>query len=136
MKNRHRTYEEVRVRGFLDAVSGEEGEHAGSCPSGSIQEGSNGAAMYKEKGREFSRADLDRIIMMAWEDRTSFDAIRTQFGLEPGEVIKLMRQELKENSFRLWRARTNGRSTKHEQRFRERVEDGSVRRFRAKSQRG
>ena len=92
--------------------------------------------MFKEKGREFSRADLDRIIMMAWEDRTSFDAIRTQFGLEPGEVIKLMRQELKESSFRLWRARTSGRSTKHEGRFRDRVEDGTVRRFRAKSQRG
>ena len=130
------THEEVRVRGFLDAVSIEKGEPARFCPIGSIREGSNGAAMFKEKGREFSRADLDRIIMMAWEDRTSFDAIRTQFGLEPGEVIKLMRQELKENSFRLWRARTSGRSTKHERRFLDRVEDGPVRRFRAKSQRG
>lgn len=95
-----------------------------------------GAAMSRNDCGEFSRADLDRIIMMAWEDRTSFDAIRMQFGLEPGEVIKLMRQELKENSFRLWRARTSGRSTKHEARFRDRVESGSMRRFRAKSQRG
>ena len=46
-----------------------------------------------------SRPDLDRIIMMAWEDRTSFDAIHQQFGLFPGEVIKLMRQELKSSSF-------------------------------------
>ena len=48
----------------------------------------------------FKREELDRIIMMAWEDRTSFDAIRLQFGLEPGEVIKLMRSELRPKSFR------------------------------------
>ncbi|MEI7699351.1 MAG: TIGR03643 family protein [Planctomycetia bacterium] len=58
-------------------------------------------------------ADIDRIIQMAWEDRTSFDAIRGQFGLTPGEVIKLMRQEMHPSSFRLWRARTAGRKTKH-----------------------
>ncbi len=58
-------------------------------------------------------AQTDRIIQMAWEDRTTFDAIREQFGLEPGEVIKLMRSKLKPNSFRLWRERTVGRKTKH-----------------------
>ena len=57
--------------------------------------------------------DLDRIIQMAWEDRTAFDSIQSQFGLTPGEVIKLMRSELKPSSFRLWRARTTGRKTKH-----------------------
>ncbi|MFN7627276.1 MAG: TIGR03643 family protein [Pirellula sp.] len=57
--------------------------------------------------------ELDRIIQMAWEDRTSFDAIREQFGLTPGQVIALMRRELKPASFRLWRARTAGRKTKH-----------------------
>lgn len=57
--------------------------------------------------------DIDRIIQMAWEDRTPFEAIREQFGLSPGEVIKLMRTELKPGSFRLWRARTAGRKTKH-----------------------
>lgn len=61
----------------------------------------------------FSLSDIDRIIQMAWEDRTSFDAIRTQFGLTPGEVIAVMRRELKPSSFRLWRARTSGRKTKH-----------------------
>jgi uncharacterized protein (TIGR03643 family) len=60
-----------------------------------------------------SRAEIDRIIQMAWEDRTTFDAIRVQFGLSPGEVIKLMRTELEPSSFRLWRARTVGRKTKH-----------------------
>jgi uncharacterized protein (TIGR03643 family) len=57
--------------------------------------------------------EIDRIIQMAWEDRTSFDAIREQFGLTPGQVIALMRRELKPSSFRLWRARTTGRKTKH-----------------------
>jgi uncharacterized protein (TIGR03643 family) len=50
---------------------------------------------------------------MAWEDRTTFEAIREQFDLEPGEVIKLMRANLKSRSFKLWRARTAGRTTKH-----------------------
>lgn len=50
---------------------------------------------------------------MAWEDRTAFDSIQSQFGLTPGEVIKLMRSELKPSSFHLWRARTTGRKTKH-----------------------
>jgi uncharacterized protein (TIGR03643 family) len=58
-------------------------------------------------------SDIDRVIQMAWEDRTSFDAIRCQFDLTPGQVIELMRRELKPSSFRLWRARTAGRKTKH-----------------------
>ena len=59
-------------------------------------------------------ADLDRIIQLAWEDRTSFDTIRSQFGLTPGEVITLMRQHLSAGSFKLWRKRTAGRRTKHQ----------------------
>lgn len=57
--------------------------------------------------------DIDRIIEMAWEDRTPFEAIERQFGLPEKEVIKLMRQELKPNSFKLWRERVQGRKTKH-----------------------
>ena len=49
--------------------------------------------------------DIDRIIEMAWEDRTPFDAITFQFKLKEQEVINLMRRELKPSSFRLWRAR-------------------------------
>lgn len=57
--------------------------------------------------------ELDRVIEMAWEDRTTFDAIKFQFGLKEQEVIILMRTELKRSSFKLWRARVQGRQTKH-----------------------
>jgi uncharacterized protein (TIGR03643 family) len=57
--------------------------------------------------------DIDRIIEMAWEDRTTFEAIEMQFGLKEKEVIALMRKEMKASSFKMWRKRTNGRSTKH-----------------------
>lgn len=56
---------------------------------------------------------IDRIIEMAWEDRTPFDAIKFQFNLKEQEVIALMRTELKPKSFRLWRKRVQGRKTKH-----------------------
>jgi uncharacterized protein (TIGR03643 family) len=58
-------------------------------------------------------AQIDRIIEMAWEDRTPFDAIATQFDLKEQEVITLMRKNLKPSSFKLWRARVQGRKTKH-----------------------
>ena len=58
--------------------------------------------------------DIDRIIEMAWEDRTPFEAIKTQFGLSEASVISLMRRELKRSSFNLWRKRVNtGTSQKH-----------------------
>ncbi|TXD51238.1 MULTISPECIES: TIGR03643 family protein [unclassified Polaribacter] len=57
---------------------------------------------------------IDRIIEMAWEDRTTFEAIDFQFGLKEQEVIDLMRKEMKPSSFRMWRARVQGRKTKHE----------------------
>jgi uncharacterized protein (TIGR03643 family) len=60
-----------------------------------------------------SIADIDRIIEMAWEDRTPFDAITLQFGLAEKEVIILMRQQMKASSFRMWRKRVQGRTTKH-----------------------
>lgn len=58
--------------------------------------------------------EIDRIIEMAWEDRTTFEAIEEQFGLNQDDVIKLMRNQLKKSSFMLWRKRTKGRSTKHD----------------------
>ena len=58
-------------------------------------------------------AIIDRIIEMAWEDRTSFEAIHYQFGLSEKEVIELMRKEMKSSSFRMWRKRVSGRKTKH-----------------------
>lgn len=58
-------------------------------------------------------ADVSRVIEMAWEDRTPFEAIEACFGLPEKEVIRLMRRELKPGSFRLWRKRVSGRNTKH-----------------------
>ena len=67
----------------------------------------------KKELKEMSIEQIDRIIEMAWEDRTPFDAILSQFGLKEQDVIKLMRNELKPKSFRLWRERVRGRKTKH-----------------------
>ena len=58
--------------------------------------------------------DIDRIIEMAWEDRTPFEATKNQFGISESEVIRLMRKELKGSSFKMWRKRVNsGVSQKH-----------------------
>ena len=57
--------------------------------------------------------DIDRIIEMAWEDRTPFEAIEYQFGLKENGVRKIMRTHLKRISFERWRKRVKGRKTKH-----------------------
>lgn len=62
---------------------------------------------------DFTTRDIDRVIEMAWEDRTPFDAIKYQFNLKEQDVIRLMRRELKLNSFKKWRERVQGRKTKH-----------------------
>ena len=56
---------------------------------------------------------ISRIIEMAWEDRTPFEAIDLNYALKEAEVIKLMRRELKPRSFKIWRERVSGRKTKH-----------------------
>jgi uncharacterized protein (TIGR03643 family) len=56
--------------------------------------------------------DIDRIIAMAWEDRTPFEAIEFQFGLSEDQVVEVMRKNLKASSWRLWRKRVAGRKTK------------------------
>jgi uncharacterized protein (TIGR03643 family) len=58
--------------------------------------------------------EVDRIIEMAWEDRTTFEAIKFQFGVKEQDVINLMRKEMKLKSFKMWRKRVQGRKTKHE----------------------
>lgn len=64
--------------------------------------------------KELTFRETDRIIEMAWEDRTPFEAIKFQFGFSEAEVIQIMRSELKERSFKLWRKRVNsGVSKKH-----------------------
>ena len=63
--------------------------------------------------KEFTEREIDRIIEMAWEDRTPFDAITFQFGISEQETINLMRREMKPSSFRMWRTRVQGRPMKH-----------------------
>ena len=57
--------------------------------------------------------EVDRIIEMAWEDRTPFEAIHFQFNLREKEVIQLMRSNLRPSSFKMWRKRVSGRKSKH-----------------------
>ena len=57
--------------------------------------------------------ETSRIIEMAWEDRTTFDSIKDQFGLSESEVISIMRKHMKRSSFKMWRKRVSGRKTKH-----------------------
>lgn len=63
--------------------------------------------------KSLSKDELSRLIEMAWEDRTPFEAIEATFGLPESQVIQLMRRELKRSSFKLWRERVSGRVTKH-----------------------
>lgn len=74
--------------------------------------------------------EVDRIIEMAWEDRTPFDAIELQFGVPEKDVIQLMRQEMKLSSWKMWRKRVQGRSTKHQAKKRK-----GVKRFKSRMQR-
>jgi len=62
---------------------------------------------------QLTDASIDRIIEMAWEDRTPFDAITAQFGLSEAEVIQLMKSEITLRNWQKWRARVQGRRTKH-----------------------
>jgi len=73
--------------------------------------------------------DIDRIINMAWEDRTPFEAIQFQFGLKEAEVIQLMKHQMRLNNWKKWRARVQGRKTKHAK-----LRAEGVDRFRSKAQ--
>ncbi len=79
---------------------------------------------------EFTERELDRIIEMAWEDRTPFEAISFQFGITEQETIEIMRKEMKPSSFKMWRKRVQGRATKHAK-----LRSGSVGRFKSSLQR-
>lgn len=69
--------------------------------------------MTKAKYDALTTGDISRIIEMAWEDRTPFEAIELNYGLMEKEVITLMRREMKPSSFKMWRKRVSGRKTKH-----------------------
>ncbi len=80
--------------------------------------------------RLMTERDLDRIIEMAWEDRTPFEAIEFQFGVNEADTIKIMRKELKSSSFKLWRKRVNsGVSQKHQK-----LRNDSIKRFKCSRQ--
>lgn len=74
--------------------------------------------------------EIDRIIQMAWEDRTPFEAIKMQFGVSEAEVILLMKAEMRLQNWKKWRARVQGRTTKHAA-----LRDEGVQRFKSKMQR-
>ncbi len=79
---------------------------------------------------QLSATDVDRIVNMAWEDRTPFEAITFQFGLSEGEVIKLMKHQMKLSNWKKWRARVAGRQTKHGK-----LRANTVNRFKSQAQR-
>ncbi|MEK9740634.1 MAG: TIGR03643 family protein [Flavobacteriaceae bacterium] len=76
----------------------------------------------RKKKIHFKEEQIDRIIEMAWEDRTPFEAILNQFGCKEQEVINIMRREMKPSSFKMWRERVQGRATKHQKLRPEEVE--------------
>ncbi len=92
---------------------------------------------YMNKKREqqsetpMNENDIDRIIEMAWEDRTPFDAIKLQFGLSEAAVKKLMKKELKFSSYKLWRERVENCKTKHAK-----SRNPAIERFKCNLQRG
>lgn len=69
--------------------------------------------MHMNKFAHLTEQDIDRVIEMAWEDRTPFDAILAQFNLSEDDVKALMKREMKPSSWRMWRERVQGRKTKH-----------------------
>ena len=75
---------------------------------------SNDKSSSATAAKELDAVQLSRVIEMAWEDRTPFEAIEHSYALNETAVIKLMRQELKPSSFRLWRQRVTSRATKHQ----------------------
>ena len=69
--------------------------------------------MSTKSQKTLNSREINRVIEMAWEDRTPFGAIEFQFGVSEAEVIKIMRDQMKASSFRMWRERVQGRNTKH-----------------------
>ncbi|MBT9312529.1 TIGR03643 family protein [Leptothoe kymatousa] len=80
---------------------------------------------------ELDSDNINRVLEMAWEDRTPFEAIELQYGLQEKQVIALMRREMKQSSFKMWRKRVTGRNTKH---LKRRSFEGG--RFRSQNQKG
>jgi uncharacterized protein (TIGR03643 family) len=84
-----------------------------------------------EMPRNLDEDSINRVIEMAWEDRTPFDAIELQFGLKENHVRALMRRHMKRSSFHMWRKRVKGRSTKHRA-----LRTDGMNRFKSQNQKG
>lgn len=86
---------------------------------------------FKDDGTDLDPEIIDRIIEMAWEDRTPFEAIEMQYGLKENQVRAIMRKHMKRSSFHMWRKRVKGRSTKHRN-----TRNGDINRFKSANQKG
>ena len=84
-----------------------------------------------EMPRNLDEDSINRVIEMAWEDRTPFDAIELQFGLKENHVRALMRRHMKRSSFHMWRKRVKGRTTKHRA-----LRTDGMKRFKSQNQKG
>lgn len=89
--------------------------------------------MKQEKKPDLSPEAVNRIIEMAWEDRTPFEAIEAQFGLTEAQVIRLMKAEMKLSNWKKWRSRVQGRATKHFARLKQIMDESGDGLFRHKS---
>lgn len=81
--------------------------------------------------RDMDEDSINRIIEMAWEDRTPFEAIEMQYGLKENQVRALMRRHMKRSSFHMWRKRVKGRTTKHQS-----ARPDGIKRFKSQNQKG
>ena len=86
---------------------------------------------FKNDGTDLEPEVIDRIIEMAWEDRTPFEAIEMQYGLKENQVRAIMRKHMKRSSFNMWRKRVKGRSTKHQS-----SRNVDIKRFKSANQKG
>lgn len=86
---------------------------------------------FKNDGTDLDPEVIDRIIEMAWEDRTPFEAIEMQYGLKENQVRAIMRKHMKRSSFHMWRKRVKGRTTKHKSN-----RNGDINRFKSSNQKG
>ncbi len=101
---------------FIDFFNHEYTKTINSTHHGPIHIQTPGGAMQlstQQRLEKLSPGDVSAVIQMAWEDRTTFETIYERVGLNEPEVIRLMRAELNSSSFRLWRMRMKGRTTKH-----------------------
>ena len=113
--SRQPTLEEFRVEEFdlrrREPENADEENRAILIPSKASGRQMPGSQKFDPKSVD--TATIDRVIEMAWEDRTPFGAIEVQFGLKEQEVIEVMRRYMKRSSFKMWRKRVSARKTKH-----------------------